>query len=80
MIARMWEARCTPGRTDEVIAWVRGTVVPDALEAGASAAEAFRSEDRVVLLTRWAMPTTWAEPPPPDAVKRCHAWDFEVVP
>ena len=80
MIARMWEARCEPGRTDDVVRWVRGTVVPDALEAGASTAEAFRSDDRVVLITRWPIASTWVEPAPPvGIVARSHAWDFEVL-
>jgi hypothetical protein len=75
-VARMWEARCEPGRTDEVVAWVRAVVVPDALEAGASTAEAFRAEDRVVLLTRWAGPSAWTEPAAPASVARAHAWEF----
>ena len=79
-VVRMWEARCEPGRTDEVVAWVRGVVVPDALEAGASTAEAFRSDDRVVLLTRWERPSAWTEPAPPPSVARAHAWDFEPLP
>jgi hypothetical protein len=77
----MWEARCEPGRTDDAVAWVRSTVVADALEAGASTAEVFRSEDRVVLLTRWAAPTPWTEPSAPDGVlARAHAWVFDAVP
>lgn len=80
MTARMWEARCEDGRTDEVVAWVRGVVVPDALEAGATTAEAFRSTDRVVLLTRWAAATAWTEPqPPPGLVVRAQAWDFDAL-
>jgi hypothetical protein len=78
-IARMWEARCAAGRTDEAVAWVRGVVVPDALEAGASTAEVFRSEDRVVLITRWPTTPGWTEPRPVDAVERAHAWDFEAL-
>ena len=79
MIARMWEARCAAGRTAEVIAWVRGTVVPDALEAGASTAEVFGSEDRIVLVTRWPGAPVWREPAVPPAVERAHAWDFTVL-
>jgi hypothetical protein len=80
VVARMWEARCEPGRLDDVVAWVRATVVPDALEAGASTAEAFRSEDRVVLITRWAAVTGWSEPAAPAGlVARSHAWDFEAL-
>ena len=79
-LVRMWEARCEPGRTDEAVAWVQQRVAPDALEAGAHTAEVFRSEDRVVLLTRWPAPTTWVEPTPdPALVARCHAWPFESV-
>jgi hypothetical protein len=77
---RMWEARCEASRTDEAVVWVQHVVVPDALEAGASEAEVFRSEDRVVLLTRWPAPTAWVEPvPDPALVARCHAWPFESV-
>lgn len=75
----MWEARCVPGRVDEVVAWARATVVPDALEAGASTAELFRSADRVVLVTRWPVSSTWTEPQPPDAVARAHGWEFEAL-
>ena len=79
-LVRMWEARCEPGRTDEAVAWVQQRVAPDALEAGAHTAEVFRSEDRVVLLTRWPTDTTWVEPTPdPALVARCHAWPFESV-
>ena len=77
---RMWEARCEPGRTDEAVAWVQQTVAPDALEAGAHTAEVFRSEDRVVLLTRWPSESPWVEPvPDPALVARSHAWPFESV-
>ena len=76
----MWEARCEPGRTDEAVAWVQQTAAPDALEAGAHTAEVFRSEDRVVLLTRWPSTTPWDEPTPdPALVARSHAWPFESV-
>ena len=76
----MWEARCEAGRTDDAVAWVQGVVVPDAVEAGASGAEVFRSQDRVVLITRWPSGTTWTEPAPdPAVVARCHAWPFEAV-
>lgn len=78
-VARMWEARCAAGRTDEVVAWVRGVVVPDALEAGASTAEVFRSEDRVVLITRWPTAPAWSEPRPVDAVERAYARDFHAL-
>ncbi len=77
----MWEARCEAGRTAEVVSWVQGTVIPDALEAGASTAEAFGSADRVVLLTRWPAATAWVEPAAPlGIVARSHAWDFEALP
>ena len=77
----MWEARCEPGRTADALAWVQATVVPDADEAGATAAEVFRSEDRVVLITRWRGESAWTEPEPPAGlVARSHAWPFEVVP
>ena len=77
---RMWEARCEAGRTAEAVAWVQQRVAPDALEAGAHTAEVFRSEDRVVLLTRWPAETTWVEPEPDAAlVARAHAWPFESV-
>ena len=79
MIARMWEARCVAGRTEEVVAWVRATVVPDALEAGASTAEVFGSDDRIVLITRWPSAPVWREPAVPTAVERAHAWDFTVL-
>ena len=79
MIARMWEARCAAGRTAEVVAWVRATVVPDALEAGASTAELFGSEDLIVLITRWPGAPVWREPVTPPAVERAHAWDFTVL-
>jgi hypothetical protein len=79
-VVRMWEARCADGRTPDAVAWVQECVVPDALEAGAAAAEVFRSENRVVLLTRWPAPTSWVEPAPdPAVVERCHAWPFESV-
>jgi hypothetical protein len=75
----MWEARCVAGRTSETVAWAQ-QVAADALEAGATTTEVFRSEDRVVLLTRWPSPTAWAEPvPDPEFVERCHAWPFESV-
>jgi hypothetical protein len=77
---RFWEARCEPMRLDEAVAWVQQVVAPDALEAGAHTAEVFRAEDRVVLLTRWPVVTSWAEPTPdPTLVARCHAWPFESV-
>ena len=80
MLVRMWEARCVDGQTDAAVAWVQGVVAADALEAGANTAEVFRSEDRVVLLTRWPAPTTWVEPmPDPALVARSHAWPFEAV-
>lgn len=80
MHVRMWEARCVEGRTDEAVVWVQTSVAPDALEAGAHAAEVFRSEDRVVLLTRWPTVTPWVEPEPDHAlVARCDAWLFESV-
>ena len=72
----MWEARCVPERTDEVVMWVRNTVVPDALAAGAGGTEVFRSDDRVVLITRWPAGTLWTEPSTPSAVERAHAWPF----
>ena len=78
-VARVWEARCVDGRTDEAVAWVRGVVVPDALEAGASTAEVFRGEDRVVLITRWPAVPAWTEPRPVDAVERAQAWDLEAL-
>ena len=79
-LVRMWEARCAAGRTDEAVAWVQQRVAPEALEAGAHTAEVFRSEDRVVLLTRWPAPTTWVEPAAdPALVERAHAWPFESV-
>lgn len=79
-LVRMWEARCVEGRTDDAVAWVQRRVAPDALEAGAHTAEVFRSEDRVVLLTRWPAHTAWVEPAPPqDLVARAHAWPFESV-
>ena len=77
---RMWEARCVAGRTDDVASWVQQQVAADALEAGAHTAEVFRSEDRVVLLTRWPTLTAWVEPAPdPALVERCHGWPFESV-
>lgn len=79
-LVRMWEARCVEGRTDEAVDWVQQRVAPDALEAGAHTAEVFRSEDRVVLLTRWPAPTAWVEPAAPEElVARAHAWPFESV-
>ena len=79
-VVRMWEGRCAADRVDAAVAWVQQQVAPDALEAGAESVEVFRSEDRVVLLTRWTSPTTWAEPAPdPVVVERCHAWPFESV-
>ena len=80
MIARMWEARCEPGRTTDALAWVQGVVVPGAVQAGSAGVEVFRSEDRVVLITRWSEVTDWVEPEAPaDLVARSHAWPFEVV-
>jgi hypothetical protein len=80
-MVRMWEARCASGRTAEAVAWVQQRVVPSARAAGAVATEVFRSEDRVVLLTRWPASTGWTEPTPdPAIVERCHAWPFEAVP
>ena len=79
-VVRMWEGRCAAGRTAEAVAWAQRQLAPDALRAGASSAEVFRSEDRVVVLTRWTSATTWAEPAPdPAVVARCHAWPFESV-
>jgi hypothetical protein len=77
MIVRMWEARCEPGLVDDVLTWARA-VGAEALLAGASAAEVYRSdEDRVVLITRWSGPTDWEEPTAlPDAVLRAQAWPF----
>ncbi|MCW2599146.1 MAG: hypothetical protein JWM02_975 [Frankiales bacterium] len=76
----MWEGRCAAGATSLAVDWVQRAAVPSAREAGASAAEVFRSEDRVVLLTRWPSPTSWVEPvPDPAVVERCHAWPFESV-
>ena len=76
----MWECRCADGRTDDVVAWVQQRVAAEALEAGAHTAEVFRSEDRVVLLTRWPAPTTWVEPTAdPALVERAHAWPFQSV-
>ncbi len=81
MIARMWEARCEPGCTADALAWVQPTVVPSATGAGATAAEVFRSEDLVVVITRWAEQSPWAElEHPAGLVARSHAWPFEVVP
>ena len=81
MIARMWEARCEPGRTADALAWVQVTVVPAATRSGATGAEVFRSEDRVVVITRWPQESAWTEPEPPaGVVARSHAWPFEVVP
>jgi len=78
VIVRMWEARAQEGRTDEVVAWAH-LVAAEALVAGASAAEVYRSEqERVVLITRWAQPTSWVEPSStPAAVVRADAWPFE---
>jgi hypothetical protein len=72
----MWEARCEPGRVEEAVAWALAV----GASSGAAGAEVFRSEDRVVLLTRWVGPTSWVEPDPdPAVVTRCHAWPFEAV-
>ena len=77
---RMWEARCAPGRTDDAVAWVVDTVAPAAREAGSTLTEVFRTEDRVVLVSRWPGPTDWVEPDPdPAVVARAHAWPFEQV-
>jgi hypothetical protein len=75
----MWEARCAPGGTPAAVAWVQDVVVPAALGAGAEQAEVFRSEDRVVLITRWGAASDWVEPGAPDVVARSHAWPVEVV-
>jgi hypothetical protein len=80
MHVRMWEARCVAGHISEAVAWVQQQVAADALEAGATTAEVFHSENRVVLLTRWPSPTAWVEPEPdPALVERCEAWPFESV-
>lgn len=79
-VVRMWEARCVEGRTDDAVAWVQQEVVPSATAAGAVASEVFRSEDRVVLLTRWGGAPTWVEPEPDGSVvARWHAWPFDAV-
>ncbi len=74
----MWEARAQEGKVDEVVAWAHA-VAAEALVAGASGAEVFRSDDdRVVLITRWPVPTSWEEPTStPASVVRAHGWDFE---
>lgn len=77
MIVRMWEARCEAGLVEEVLTWARA-VGAEALLAGASAAEVYRSEqDRVVLITRWSAGTDWQEPADvPDGVLRADSWPF----
>jgi hypothetical protein len=79
----MWEARAVAGRLEDAVTWVQADVLPSALAAGASDAEAFRSgapEERVVVITRWPVPTEWVEPPAPSGVlERSHAWQFEPV-
>ena len=82
MIVRMWEARVLPGRLDDAVDWLVEAVVPDALAAeGCQGAEAFRAlgdEERVVLITRWAVDPDWVEGAPPEPLwSREHAWFFE---
>jgi hypothetical protein len=79
-VVRMWEAAVLPGRLGDVVSWLVGTAVPDALEAGADSAETFRAvgEERAVLITRWPAATPWTEPNPPEPLwTRAHAWEFE---
>jgi hypothetical protein len=79
-VVRMWEASVLPGRLPDAVSWLVGTVVPDALEAGADTAEVFRAigEERAVLITRWPMASAWTEPQPPGPLwSRAHAWAFE---
>jgi hypothetical protein len=73
----MWEARCEQGKVDEVVAWAH-LVAAEALVAGASGAEVYRSEqERVVLITRWTELTSWVEPSSaPSSVLRADAWPF----
>ena len=74
----MWEAKCVPGRVEQTLAWIKRELEPSANQAGATAIEVFRSEDRVVVITRWSGPTDWTEPSPyPTIVERYHAWPFE---
>jgi hypothetical protein len=79
VIARMWEARVEAGREDDVLGWLRATVVPGARAAGATRAELFRADERAVLITWWDGDGGWQEPEPPTTVVRAHAWPFTVV-
>lgn len=67
----MWEAKATPGRADELLAWT--------IEHAPPAAQIYRSpDDRVVVID----PTDSELPDPPaDLLARpAHAWRFTPVP
>ena len=94
MIVRFWEARVEPGRLDDALTWVRGTLLAAAQStAGFVSSDVFAADEvvgdpvvgdqpaRVVLLTRWnEAPAELDESLPPDgSVARAHGWFFREV-
>lgn len=63
----MWEAKAAPGRAEALAEWV--------LERSPVDAQVYRSEDRVVLITRAPLP--WDEAPPNLIERPSHAWEFD---
>ena len=67
----MWEAKAAPGRSDDLLAWVR--------EHAAPAAQIYRSADhRIVVID--PTDTDLAEPPADLLARPAHAWRFTHVP
>jgi hypothetical protein len=75
----MWEVRAAPGRLRELLAWVRERAVPELLtRRGCLRVEVFdASDERVVVIARFAGPAARLPDPPADLLRRePHAWPF----
>jgi hypothetical protein len=76
----MWEVRAAPARSDDLIAWVDGTAVPELLARGdCLRVDVFgAADDRVVVIARFANRAGRLPDPPADLLRRPpHSWTFQ---
>lgn len=80
----MWEARATPGRGEDLLAWARAQTLPDR-SVRPLRRETFRApQDRVLVLTWWPGTPDHSFPELPDppaelTTRPVHRWRFESV-